>query len=385
MALTSDNIKSIYRDTLGREADDAGLNYWIDGANSQGWDMATTTDAIRNAAMTYQMGRDALASNAQFETAWSADVDPNKPLTFDTNAKQWRNTAGPFPTPGPPVSGGRPPLYTSGLLATARDITPDETVSHQLNQLMQEDSPYMQIARANALQQANSRGLLNSSIAVGAGQKAAIEAALPIAQQDAKAYSDSGMSAQAAGQQLAQTEFESDLAARQSETNFGYQKQLNAQNIGGNISIANNQAALEKALADQKYTWESNLQKQRDEATATLQTTLKQMDVDFDLGKLAQADRDSFGQAAYPIIQQTQAEISKVNVTPDAQMTPEAKQTAIAQLQTQMSTQLGNLGKIYGYELTWEQPEMGLLTQPEPEPVGPLETIKQEVTELYNT
>jgi hypothetical protein len=61
----------------------------------------------------------------------------------------------------------------------------------QLTKLLGEDSKYMQMARAGAARAANSRGLLNSSIAAGAGEAAAIQSALPIAQQDAQTWGNS--------------------------------------------------------------------------------------------------------------------------------------------------------------------------------------------------
>jgi hypothetical protein len=66
--------------------------------------------------------------------------------------------------------------------------TGKETVSGQLDTLLGQDSPYLQRARAGAVQTANSRGLLNSSMAAGAGEAAAIDAALPIASADASVY-----------------------------------------------------------------------------------------------------------------------------------------------------------------------------------------------------
>ena len=58
-------------------------------------------------------------------------------------------------------------------------------VSGRLQGLLSKDSPYLARARTGAAQAANRRGLLNSSIASGAGEAAAIDAALPIATADA--------------------------------------------------------------------------------------------------------------------------------------------------------------------------------------------------------
>lgn len=74
-----------------------------------------------------------------------------------------------------------------------REIDPTkETVSGQLTQLTSQDSPLMQQARTQAKQQMNQRGLLNSSMAVGASQQAAYNAALPLAEADASAYRAAG-------------------------------------------------------------------------------------------------------------------------------------------------------------------------------------------------
>lgn len=75
---------------------------------------------------------------------------------------------------------------------TSWDVSPNQTVQTQLEQIIAADSPLMQQARARALQAANERGLLNSSMAVTAGQSALYDAAMPIAQQDASTYADAG-------------------------------------------------------------------------------------------------------------------------------------------------------------------------------------------------
>jgi hypothetical protein len=79
-----------------------------------------------------------------------------------------------------------------------------ETVQGQMQGLLAANSPYMQLARQNALATANNRGLLNTSIAAGAGEKAAIESALPIANADAQLYNQQSMANQNAQNQAGQ-------------------------------------------------------------------------------------------------------------------------------------------------------------------------------------
>jgi len=88
-----------------------------------------------------------------------------------------------FPAVTPPV--GQAATYT----ASQRAVDPSqETVAGQMKGLIQDDSPFIQMARTGAKQQMNQRGLLNSSMAISASDAAAYQAALPIAQADASVY-----------------------------------------------------------------------------------------------------------------------------------------------------------------------------------------------------
>jgi hypothetical protein len=73
--------------------------------------------------------------------------------------------------------------------ATTRDVGQQELVGTQLQGLLESQSPYMQQALLAGQRQAASRGALSSSLAAGAAQAAAIQAAFPIAAADAQTYS----------------------------------------------------------------------------------------------------------------------------------------------------------------------------------------------------
>lgn len=64
----------------------------------------------------------------------------------------------------------------------------NELVQNQLANAM--NTPYAELARKRALDDMNARGLLNSSLAQGAATRAAIEASLPVAQQDASTFAE---------------------------------------------------------------------------------------------------------------------------------------------------------------------------------------------------
>ncbi len=82
----------------------------------------------------------------------------------------------------------------SGDTHTAAGYDPEElslnededTVEGRVARIIKNDSPLQQLARTSAAQVANRRGVMNSAMAVSAGERAVIESALPIAQQDAQ-------------------------------------------------------------------------------------------------------------------------------------------------------------------------------------------------------
>ena len=142
---------------------------------------------------------------------------------------------------------------------------PTETVQGQVNSILTKDSPLMQRARTLATQGMAQRGLVNSSMAQGAGTAAMIDRALPMAQQDAQTYgqvSQDNMNARnsaaqfGAGQlnQFGLQKGEQDFSAQQSALNRGFQtsERLGSQDFTSNFEVAKQnftsaQAALDRA------------------------------------------------------------------------------------------------------------------------------------------
>jgi hypothetical protein len=87
---------------------------------------------------------------------------------------------------------------TVGYDPATRTVGTDETVSGQLNKVLSDGSPVLDRARTRAAEVANSRGLLNSSMGVQAGEAAVIDAATPIAAADANVYGTAARENQAA-------------------------------------------------------------------------------------------------------------------------------------------------------------------------------------------
>lgn len=84
------------------------------------------------------------------------------------------------------LTSGTPNLTTyNPVLGT---VKPEDTVQGQLNQILDPNSPLMRRAKAAALSNMASRGLLNSSLTDTAVVSALIDRGLPIAQADAQTY-----------------------------------------------------------------------------------------------------------------------------------------------------------------------------------------------------
>ena len=142
--------------------------------------------------------------------------------------------------PGMTSTTNTPPAYQDiGGGVTFGIATPDQYVSTQLTRDIAQNSPYMQLARQSGLNQANSRGMLNSSIAAGASQGAAIQAAMPMAQADAAMLAN-----------LQKT----NLGVKEGEdvANMGMLGQLGAAATSANASMTNTAASLQQAMQAQR-------------------------------------------------------------------------------------------------------------------------------------
>jgi hypothetical protein len=127
---------------------------------------------------------------------------------------------------------------------------PADMANQFMNTITGSNSPYIQQARRQALAQANSRGLLNGSIAAGAGQAAAIDAAMPMFQQ---AY---GLQGQREGQDFQGNQADLDRAM----TRLGMGQQLYGQDRQNAFTAG--QSALDRQL--QKYGIDTNLLNERE-------------------------------------------------------------------------------------------------------------------------
>lgn len=154
---------------------------------------------------------------------------------------------------GSPVTGYTPASGTASTAATAAydpkafQVTPDQTVVSNIKNIIDSGSPLMQQAESRAKDLMNSRGLINSSQAITAGQSAVIGAATPIAQQDAATYGaaatnttnaqNQALSAEAAAKNTAGLQ-NAQLETGTSQFNAGQTNAANAAAAGASNTVA---------------------------------------------------------------------------------------------------------------------------------------------------
>lgn len=155
--------------------------------------------------------------------------------------------------------------------ATLRTVQDNELVQRQLEQIIGNDSPLIQRARARAQEGMASRGLVNSSMALGAADAAAYDVALPIAQADAGTFSGAARDNQAVQNSMAQ--FNAGESNTTSRTNAGLintAAQFGA-DAGNRAELSNADAATRVSMANAGAANQSALQSSAQQANAAMQ------------------------------------------------------------------------------------------------------------------
>lgn len=134
--------------------------------------------------------------------------------------------------------------------ADQREVGTNATVKGQMEGLLSEGSKYLDLARSKAAQTANSRGFLNSTMAAGAGERAAIDAALPIASQDASTYHNQSLTNQNASNQSRQY----NAGNNQQMTLANMQSQNQANQFTAGQEQQNSQFNAQQSNAAQEFT-----------------------------------------------------------------------------------------------------------------------------------
>lgn len=214
------------------------------------------------------------------------------------------------------------PAVATGYAPTPYVVPDNGTVQERVKNIVGEDSALMQQAKQRSTQEMQQRGLVNSSLAVGAGQQAVIAQALPIAQQDAQTYANAATNT--TNQQNAAAQFG---AGSQNTVGLANAQQANV------ASASNQQAAVQLA--------NTQMQREAQVALANLdtQTRLALSTMDTQTRQLLQTNQGASN--AY-----VQAVTNISNITTSNAMSQEAKDRAVASQLNLLNEQLRTLGGI---------------------------------------
>lgn len=219
--------------------------------------------------------------------------------------------------------------------------TAKSTVAGQLSSLLASDSPYIQQAEQKAAEQAQSRGLLNSTLAAQAGREAAISQALPIAQQDAQTYAQGDLARQQAEYNLETIQGEAIVS--------GAMVQQQAAISQKNQDINNAFNARIQGATEQSKVWLNDLQNTYNAGLQNMQVAAQQMLLETELdSNRAQNVRDS----AASIMQNYQISVENMMTDPDfLGLGTTAVNNALNQLQTVAVNSINFIGASAGVDM----------------------------------
>ena len=231
-----------------------------------------------------------------------------------------------------PALSQAPPATFDGTIAApataaTRALNPDELLSNQVNKVIAADSPLMQQAAGAAAQAANSRGLLNSSMAVQAGQAAVMDRAVPIAQYDA------GINTNVLNNNQANTQ-------QSNVFNAGQQQDINKFNSTGQAQTSQFNANQAKDISIVNAAEQNKILQQFLDQGNKLQLA----DIEASYKVLMQSEA-----SATTLYQQSVKNISEILMNPD--LTPAAKTAAVSNQNQLLATGMKIIGKLSGLNL----------------------------------
>lgn len=216
-----------------------------------------------------------------------------------------------------------------------------ETVAGRLETVLSADSPYIQRAEQRGAEYAQSRGLLNTSIAAGATTAAAIDAALPIAQQDADATFRQGLENQAAINTARST-------SAQLET------QVSTANAEVIAQMERAQFSELAATGRQQIIAQTEIQ--TTDARIAAEKFLKSESIDA-------ADRETFSRSYSEMSRQNDLEVTKIAIDPSLSATE--KNRLISAQNDRYSSNVQLLADLYEIPITIDTPGAVVDSNPE--------------------
>lgn len=272
-----------------------------------------------------------------------------------------------------------------------RVIQSQETVAGQMEGLLSKESPLVKMSRTKAKEDANKRGLLNTSMAVQAGEAAAYQSALPIAQQDAQTAATSGQSSQEAQQEIDLTTHKGEVSGGLIEKEYGLKGELSTQESEQTSALSEQEAAQKGTLLETQATQDIRVAGQQKDYDMAVDTNKSEWDMAIremmetnsfniatmeDLGATARTNIEAANRVLLADIEASTGEKQAVvNLANDLgqQFQDTLKGIAVSDLSSASKTaalhnalnsyvsMMTTGAKIAGIDITWSAPSMGAI------------------------
>lgn len=213
----------------------------------------------------------------------------------------------------------------------------NQTVASQLEKILKTDSPLMQLARTRAQQDAESRGLRNSTMAATAGEAAMIDRAMPIAQQDAQTFGN-------AGQFNADSRNTFTLADNQ----FNRDKSMAGFNLAANEWAAERSFGRGETAADRAYLRDN----QSAELNFSRQDRMARINAELNRDANATGDAATLQRGYTNAINQARTDYATAlaNISSSSTMDAGLKTQTLQNLRTTYNTMIGNYARLLGWD-----------------------------------
>ena len=233
-------VEDLYQKYLKREGDPEGIAHWKNDL-AQGVSKEDVENSFKTSVAYYEeQDTNALAKKKTDDAAAKAITDAATAATAAANKTSTTASVADV-TKAVAIDKvfGSSPNAIAGSSYAASNYAPT-TLSEQMNTLLAENSDYLKMARTQSDQNMNSRGLMNTSIAQGASQAAAIDRAMPIAQGDVAALNQ-------ASRDNATFDNSAAIFKANTENTFALENKRALDNASANYAAAQNNASIQNA------------------------------------------------------------------------------------------------------------------------------------------
>lgn len=281
-----------------------------------------------------------MATDPTAAVATPADPSPgiiNQDNPFkDVTANAAAYTPGSPPAGTPNAASYKAASYdpASGT-ASPFTVNRNSTVAGQVEDIIASGSPLMQQAEAKARETMNARGLMNSSMAVSAGESGLIDRALPIASQDAATYATAGRDTTLAKNAMEQF-------------NVGQANAAGQFNAGQDNASQSQRSTQQNSLTQTRMNNESAIQIQQLQNEGNLKNIMAQGVINKELTQIQNENKLQLQNSAGASQLYSQALQAMGAISSDPNLDPAQKQQALNNSATQLSDALKVMSTISG-------------------------------------